>query len=184
MRLNFVLSLILRSIMKKQNRIIPVLIISGIITAVIAVIMNLYLIPEIEKAAGGLKCFDMRFGYTYDDAKAFLGALSADGRALYSGIQLPLDFVYPIAYGVFFISLTYFLLKKKTPLFVLPGLLMIFDYIENICIAIMLKDGDLTVSLVSVASVATVIKTVLMYGCFLMIIILLIRRMISLKKKK
>lgn len=168
--------------MKNKKSLIIVLIISGVLTAGIAIAMNMFLIPEIEKAAGGLKCFDMRFGYSYEAAREFLNMLTIEGKHIYADIQLPLDFFYPVAYGVFFVLLTYVLVQKATPLFILPGLLVIADYTENICIAVMLKSSQLSEIPVRISSFATVFKTVLMYGCFLMIILLLIRRLILRKK--
>ena len=79
------------------------LIVFGIITAVICAVMNLYLIPLIEASTDGMKCFDMSvLGYSYEEAKTFVGSLSSESLGVYLNRQLPLDFVYPIAYCVFF----------------------------------------------------------------------------------
>ncbi len=48
--------------MKSRKGLITAVIICGALTAVICGVMNLYLIPAVESEAGGLRCFDMRFG--------------------------------------------------------------------------------------------------------------------------
>ena len=168
--------------MKKRT---VLLIITGILTAGICLVMNMSFIPQIESAAQGMKCFDMRFGYTIEEARQFLTALSKEGRNLYLTRQLPLDFVYPLAYGLFFATLFTALNGKKTLLNLLPVLLAGADYIENISILLMLRHDStyLTDMQVRISSGATIVKTVLMYLCFLLIIILLIRWIIRKKKK-
>ena len=157
--------------------------ISGVLTALICLIMNLFLIPSIEQAAGGLKCFDMRFGYSYNEALTFINDLTDGGKSIYLTRQLPLDFVYPIAYGVFFIGMIVFLLRKKSALCIVPALLMSADYTENISVILMLKALTPTTGLVTVASTATICKTILMYSCFLILAVLIIRLIIEKKHK-
>lgn len=167
--------------MKKRT---VLLITTGILTAGICLVMNMWFIPQIESAAQGLKCFDMRFGYTYQEAVQFLKALSAEGKDIYLTRQLPLDFVYPLAYGSFFALLFTALRGKKSSLNFLPLLLMAADYIENVSILQMLRHDPsyLTNAQVSIASGATIVKTVLMYLCFLVIIVLLIMYLARRKK--
>ena len=165
--------------MDKKRR--AALIASAALTAAIAAVMNLALIPTIEAAAGGLRCFDMRFGYAYPDALSFLSALSAEGKRLYLTRQLPLDFLYPLAYGAFFAAAFAALTGKKTPLAALPVLLAAADYTENACILLMLRADPPARSLVALGSAATIVKTVLMYLCFLTLAALLFRAVIRKK---
>lgn len=169
--------------MKNKSFKIP-LIISGAVTAVICAVMNFYLIPLIESTTEGIKCFDMNFGYSYDDAVKFLSLLSETGRNTYLRIQLPLDFVYPVAYCVFFSLLIVTLMKKKSALLLLPVVLAVTDYCENICTVIMLKSSALSRPPVSFASTVTQVKTVLMYVCFILIAILIIYGIINKIKNK
>ena len=159
------------------------LIVSGALTAAVCAVMNFSLIPQIEAAANGLRCFDMRFGYGYDDVLAFLSALSAQGRDVYLHRQLPLDFIYPLAYGAFFLLAIYALQKRKTPLLAFPALLAAADYTENVCVALMLRAAEPAKALAAVGSAATVTKTLLMYLCFLLLLALLVRAAIRKKKK-
>ena len=167
--------------MKNKKTVTILLIISGALTLAICAVMNLYLIPAIESSTQGIRCFDMNFGYSYETAARFVSLLSEEGRGIYLTRQLPLDFFYPVAYGVFFALLLAKLSGKKA-LAVLPVLLALCDYCENVCVYKMLTLDPLPRTLVSVASVATVAKTILMYLCFLLILALLIKRFITKKK--
>jgi len=158
-------------------------IISGALTAAICAVMNLMLIPQIEAGTGGIRCFDMNFAYNYETAKQFLGLLTDEGRQIYLGRQLPLDFVYPVAYGLFFGLLIYTLSRGRKALLIFPALLVAADYIENICVMQMLKSADISRTLVSIASIATAAKTILMYLCILLIIALIVYFFITKKKK-
>jgi hypothetical protein len=159
-------------------------IVSGIGTAVIGVIMNLFLIPAIESNTGGIRCFDMNPGYDYETAKAFLELTGERGKELYLGYQLPLDFVYPVFYTVLFISLLVLLIGKKSALIALPCTLAVFDYAENILTEIMLRSESLSLTTVKIASAVTLIKTVLMYLVFLILFILIIKWVVLLIRKR
>lgn len=159
-----------------------IIIISGAITAIICLVMNIILIPKIQSCADSIPIFDMNFNYSYDTAIAFLEALSKEGRELYLNVQLPLDFVYPCAYCIFFSLLLFSLSRGKKLLIAAPVLLAISDYIENICSVIMLKASKPNASLISFASTVTVIKTLLMYGVFIMIIAFIIYYFATKKK--
>ena len=58
-------------------------------------------LPRIASAAGGVTPFDMRpTGYSYDDALAFLRAITPEGRDFYLSVQHRLDLVYPPLLGL------------------------------------------------------------------------------------
>ncbi|MCR5208213.1 MAG: hypothetical protein K6C14_07055 [Eubacterium sp.] len=145
----------------------------GALTALISGIMNFVLIPKIE-ASAGIRCFDMNFAYGFDDASAFLSNISDEARALYLNVQLPLDFIYPIAYCLFFTFLIIRLCKRVNALVIFPVTLAAFDYAENICSIMLLKSSELSARLVSFGSTFTTIKTLLMYSTFIVIIICII----------
>lgn len=161
------------------------LIVSGALTAGICLVMNLYLIPAIEKNAGGLRVFDMRsFGYTQEEGRAFLAALTEEGTRLYLTRQLPLDLLYPVAYTLFFVLLLGLLLKKHKELRFFPLLLTAADLTENVCLFRLLGQGTGSDALLTVASTATVVKTVLMTAVFVLILVLLVLRLWKRKKQK
>lgn len=157
------------------------LIISGALTAVISLVMNVILIPEIEASTNGIRCFDMNFAYSFETAKSFLSYLSQSSRSLYLNAQLPLDFIYPLAYCLFFTLLIIRLTKRLNVLAAFPLLLAVFDYAENITTIIILKSAELTAPLARLGSAFTSVKTILMYSVFIEIFICLI---FYLKNKK
>ena len=146
-------------------------IISGVITALISAVMNVILIPKIEMSTNGIRCFDMNFGYSYETAKDFLAYLSESARNIYLNMQLPLDFIYPLAYCAFFCFIIIRLTKKANALLAFPLLLFVFDYAENITTIVILKSAELTESLAKLGSAFTSVKTILMYSVFLEILI-------------
>ncbi|MBQ7740077.1 MAG: hypothetical protein IJT65_02415 [Eubacterium sp.] len=161
-----------------------VTVISGVLTAVICLVMNFVLIPKIESTTNGVRCFDMNFAYGYATAKKFLELLSQEGKQIYLGVQLPLDFVYPIVYTVFFIFILIRLTKKANLLIVPPIILAVLDYTENVLSIVMLKADTLSKSVAAFGSVVTSVKTVLMYLIFLIIIISFILWLKNRKKLK
>ena len=162
----------------------PIIIILLVLTLTVTATMNAVLLPAITAEAGGLPCFDMRaLGYSEQDAAAFLRALSARGRDLYLHAQLPLDFVYPVLYTLLFCALLTALRDKKTKWLALPLLLAVFDYGENICLVRLLAAGVTAVP-VALASTFTVVKSVLMYAVFAVILVLFWLRLMGKRKKK
>lgn len=157
---------------------------SGVITVVICALMNLILIPKIESNTGGIRSFDMNFGYSFETAKKFLELISNEGRHIYLSFQLPLDFIYPVAYCIFFMLLIFRISQKQSYLPLLPVLLAVFDYAENILSIVMLKSHELSKQIANTASIITSVKMILMYITFLTIILCLIKRLLDKRKKK
>ncbi len=59
--------------------------------------MVVWSIPLLSKDAGGLEIFDMRSGgYSFEEARAVLAALSPEGVVFYETIQHRLDGIYPV----------------------------------------------------------------------------------------
>ena len=135
--------------MEKSKKIKTLLWVSGALTAGICLVMNFVLIPMIEAGTNGIRCFDMQStGYTYETAKQFLALIGNNGRSVYLHWQLPLDFFYPVAYTAFFMTALKALSGKAWPLIV-PGALAAFDYAENVCSIIMLKNMDVLIAALS-----------------------------------
>ncbi len=109
--------------------------------------MLMWTLPAITTASGGLTPFDLRpSGYSFDEAKAFLTALSPEGKALYLNVQHKLDTAYP---GLLAATL-FFAIAALAPkgwgrwrwviaLVAIPGAL--FDYVENAAVSVMLTAG-------------------------------------------
>ena len=130
------------------------------------VAMIFWSIPAISRQAGGLAIFDMRpGGYTFDEARVFLAALTDDGRRIYTDVQQRLDIAYPALLAV---TLGWSILRlapRSWGLFryllaatAIPG--MVFDYWENADVAAMLAAGPdgITSETVAAASLHSQIK--------------------------
>ena len=169
--------------MEKSKKIKTLLWVSGALTAGICLIMNLVLIPMIESGTNGIRCFDMQStGYTYETAKQFLALIGNNGRSVYLNWQLPLDFFYPVAYTAFFMLALKKLSGKTWPLIV-PGALAAFDYAENICSIIMLKNMDVTEGMAKLASTFTVAKSALMTLTFILLAVFFVIWLVKKRKK-
>jgi hypothetical protein len=137
------------------------------VTGAIYYVMVFWSLPKIASAAGGAMPFDMRpGGYSFDEAKAFLGALSSDGAAFYVNVQHRLDAIYPALYA----ATLFFAIRALAPfrsawptllaLAAFPG--AVFDYLENAAVTAMLNAGadGLTPELAERASLWTLLKSV------------------------
>jgi len=112
---------------------------------------------------------DMRSGYTEPEISKFFAQLKEEGRALHRYVTGVVDMIFPIGYGLLFIWLSAYLLKKVTRpdsnwmyLSLIPCLLMIVDYKENFNTLNMLSSyPDLTAEMVDSAANVTSIKAIL-----------------------
>lgn len=153
-----------------------------VFAAMVAVyaVMLLWTLPTISAAAGGLAPFDMRpMGYSFEEAKAFLAALSAEGKELYLRTQHMLDLFYPALLAVTLILATILLTGSGWLrwLLIVPAVAgMVFDYMENFAVGRMLEHGPdgITEALVSDASLWTLLKSVFTTVSMLAVIALVI----------
>ena len=125
--------------------------------------MNLWTNPRIEALAGGFRLLDMRFtGYSFAEAQAFIAAIGDEGRALYLGPQMWLDYIFPpLMAAVLF--LTYRWLFPGWPGLVIGTLSLssfVVDWLENMAIAAMLRAGPdgMTPEMAEAASGWTTVK--------------------------
>jgi len=158
---------------------------------VVACAMSFWTIPIIMQSAGGLMPFDLRpTGYSLEDAKQFLGALSADGMSVYQGAQNQLDTAYPALQGVVLvIALRWFSqnwpVLARVVLVVFPIIGAAADYLENAAVSKMLIAGaeQVTAEMVAAANGWTVIKstaiTVSMLALLGFLLVALVRRLRS-----
>ncbi len=110
----------------------------------IYLLMVFWTMPTISAAAGGLAPFDMRpFGYTPQEARGFLSALTAEGRDFYITVQQRLDLVYPALLGIMLIVGFQSLFQRPwSMVFSFVALIMVSaDYLENYMVATMLHIG-------------------------------------------
>jgi hypothetical protein len=129
-------------------------VVSLIVSFMLWGVMMFGTLAYLRRTAGGLEPFDLRpFGYTPDEARALLYALSDIGRAYYADVQLQLDTAYPALYAISRGLLLLWVtapgrtaerplpLPARLALLVLPLATAWFDYFENEGIAAMLAAG-------------------------------------------
>lgn len=130
--------------------------------------MVLWSLPKIAASAGGLLPFDLRpGGYTLDDARAFLAALDVETVRFYLTVQHLLDGIYPPLLALVLGVALWRLLARapgwlRIAALAPPILGMIFDWLENVRVAGLLRAGALgiTEQTVAAASHATILKSV------------------------
>lgn len=146
-------------------------------------LMILITLAKLQQMSGGTPVFDMMpMGYDRQFAQNLLTALGAEGRRYYFWRQIPLDLIYPMLFGTSFYLLATWLAHKLQALQRTLGLIAlvvvaaaIADYIENIFIILMLHHyPNLSDTLVSMASIATLFKAGLQTIYFIIIIMVLL----------
>jgi len=150
-------------------------------------VMVLKTLPEIAASADGLKAFDVRpAGYSESQARAFLTALSDDGRALYLGVQHWLDTAYPALVAVTLVFALFWAFPRagnaaRVAFMGVPAGAAVFDYLENARVGAMLAVApqEVTADMIAAASSATVIKSGLATVAFVMLLLGLARRLFS-----
>lgn len=143
--------------------------------------MTFWTLPGIVEGTGGLMPFDLRFsGYGPDEARAFLAALSDEGRAVYLGPQRLLDTLYPALLAVVLAGGVAALVRARWLRVVLLAAVlggMGADYLENARVAALLTADAVTDEAIAAASRATVAKSALTGGAMGMLLLVLARRM-------
>ncbi len=154
-----------------------------ILTNIVYLIMLTVTIPKVMSYSGGMNLLDMMpSGYNAEYANNLLRSLGEQGRNAYLYIQLPVDMVYPLLFGVSYcLVLAYFLNKlgkTDSPLFYLcflPLFAGLFDYFENFGIIAMLKTYPGNSGLLTqITNVFSVLKSLLTTIYFVVLIICLI----------
>ena len=126
-------------------------------------VMLLVTIPAIRESTGGVEVFDLRYmGYSVDEARFILSSLPEAAKSYYSGVQIPIDFAYPLLLALFG-AFTLGWARRRVAIprwtIVLPFFVVFFDYLENIFVLLMLRGSDST-RLISVANIWTVSKSI------------------------
>lgn len=137
-------------------------------------------LPVISAQAGGLIPFDMRpMGYSTEEARSFLSALSQDGREWYLGTQHSLDTVYP---GLLGLTLAVGLSMVFSGVLAWVGVALsacvaLSDYLENAAVAVLLEADATAVTdaLVANASFWTLTKSMLSTVVFTLFLVGVLR---------
>ena len=159
-----------------------------VLMIIVAVVMMGYVQPQILALSGGLPILDSRLSYTFAEVEHLFMVLGEQGRQLYTTLQV-LDLIFPLGYGM---SMTLALagvitrlLPKGHPMektVFIPILGMIFDYLENITIAILIASyPNLSPLVVNVAGIFTLLKWSFI---ILALVLLVVLAILALSKKK
>jgi len=153
-----------------------------VITNCIYAYMLLVSIPKTMEFTPDFKLLDMMpFGYDLDGVNALFKALGTNGRAVYLYHQLPIDFIYPLSFGVgYCLVMAYFLnrINKYSSVFfilcLLPLLAGLADYCENINIIYMLNNyPSISQNSVSIGASFTLVKSMATSVYFISLIVVL-----------
>ena len=131
-------------------------------------------LAHLSHLARGVSPFDIRpMGYSYNEAYAFLSAISERGRRYYANRELVLDMFYPPLYATSRVLALWWLTMPgrlrdipmppswRYALIAVPMIMAGLDVAENGCIARMLRTWpDLSHDLVHVSSFATRMKMI------------------------
>ena len=156
-----------------------IVIIFFVITQVIGGTLLFGTIPDLKNYSDGFEIFDLLLtGYSQEYAKELLDALGTNGRQIYLYRQIPVDMVYPFMFAISYsLLLTYFFKRtfqannKINHLSILPVFAGMFDYLENICIAMMLYIyPSFSYTVAKVSSMFTILKSVFTTFVFILLI--------------
>lgn len=147
-------------------------------------VMMFYTFPVINEQIG-TQAFDLKtFGYSQEEAVGIVSSLDQDTKELYLFPQLfLLDVLYPLLLalmlGAMMIRLMRSLIEDERAiwyrLYLLPFAAMIFDYVENILIVIMISSNEMiNPKLVQVSSMFTQLKSMVTIICWVIIIVLFV----------
>jgi len=137
---------------------------------VILLLMMTFTFPRINNQIG-TKAFDLHFlGYSVTEARSIVNNLNDQVTNLYLFPQLSfLDLLYPFLLALFLSSFLFRLISitnikngVNSILLIVPFFAMAFDYLENICIILMItKSVETSEYFVLLSSIFTLLKSVL-----------------------
>ncbi len=158
-----------------------------VVTVAVYGAMALWAGPNISTTNGRGLPFDMQMlGYSYDEARAYLGSLTPEGLAFYAGPAQWLDTFFPALFAMV-LGIGCWILLAERPLILrlaalfVAGLYALFDYLENAAVARMLAStpDSLSEPLVETASRWTVLKFFFVDAAITILIVLMIARFVS-----
>jgi hypothetical protein len=130
-----------------------------------------------EKTAAGAGSPDMSFSYSTRDLYRMAEAYGEEGRAAYVSARFTFDLIWPVVYTFFLATSISWLYRSTTPegllrrSNVVPVLGAAFDYLENISTSlVMMRYPKPTAFVDQLAPAFTLIKWVLVYGSFLLLL--------------
>ncbi len=162
-----------------------------LILLALLIAINIWALPAIYPP---FETLDLQSSYTPDQAYNLISSYGQTGRSYYAVIELTLDLVYPAISALFFSLFTIYTFRRifhpHTKLQLLPVLALIVmgaDYIENICIVIILLSYPQRMDpAAQAANLFTIIKFFLSYAELALILIgligLSVRQVLALRR--
>jgi hypothetical protein len=118
----------------------------GLFAAIVAI--NAVIFPWAAQTMGSagvpFRPLDLRLSYSADEAYTVISSMTPEARWLYWVVELSVDMVYPLVYGLFFFLLVRRLIADSAPprwlqrAAFIPFAAMIFDWLENVGIVAMI----------------------------------------------
>ena len=163
-----------------------------VVTLAIYGTMVAWSLPHISAEAGGLAPFDMRpTGYSFEEARAFLAALSAEGNAFYRTVQHKLDLLFPGMMAAVLYFAVAALLPRGLGIWrhaIAASMILtaVFDYAENSAVAAMLAAGadGLTREMAETANMWSTTKATVSTVAYSLLLILLIWKGVALWRRR
>jgi hypothetical protein len=126
-------------------------------------------VAQLHEMTGGVGILDLERGYSPERAYEILTAQGEAGRAFYLRSIIPLDFVFPLTYTLFFLTASTYIVHRLFPepsplrmLGLLPLVAGLADYAENVTIMVLLLRYPTRLSIVAtVANALTMAKGLL-----------------------
>jgi hypothetical protein len=170
--------------------------INGIIVLLSLIIFVLFtatvLPAEAARSAdlGLVESIDTSFFYSATRLYEIIKSYSYEVRMRYIYQRFTFDLVWPLVYGFFIISSTWYLLKEiklpyKNTLKYLPIMAVIFDFLENILVSLLMYLYPIQINILGwIASLFTSLKWITLSSSFILIIILVLTRGFNLFYRK
>ena len=163
-----------------------------VVTLAIYGTMVAWSLPYISAEAGGLAPFDMRpTGYSFEEARAFLAALSTEGNAFYRSVQHKLDLLFPGMMAAVLYFAVAALLPRGLGIWrhaIAASMILtaVFDYAENSAVAAMLVAGadGLTREMAETANRWSTTKATVSTVAYSLLLILLIWKGVALWRRR
>lgn len=149
-------------------------------------------VEQLKEITGGLGMLEQQKYYTPEYAYDFFDRQTDVGRAFYKQVIISLDFVFPLIYSVFFMSVILLLTKKMSinnkflkKLYIIPILTGLLDYVENGLILSMINMYPKRLyNIAFISGIATGLKQFFFSLSLVIILLGLIALLINFIKKK
>jgi hypothetical protein len=157
-----------------------------LIVLLLFLVFNMVILPPVitnfEVTSNGAGLVDILYAYTPEELYSHIASFDAQGRRLYTLHELTIDLLYPMISALLFSLAIAYLLRRTLPathpaqrLALVPLAAMLADYLENICIVLILASyPERLRGLALVANVFTVskwafacVELLLIVGCLI-----------------